>query len=78
MTRSCVNCDRGIDMACGGRKMGSKRPNWHEVAPAGKFGKQEEWADIPHHWQRMPVRQSGDQHVFLHLAHLEALGKLPS
>ena len=78
ITRSCVICERGIEMACGGRKIGSNRPNWQTVWLAGKFGRQEEWADMPHHWQRMPVRQSSDQQAFLHLTHLELLGKLPS
>lgn len=58
--------------------MGSKSPNWHTEWLAGRFGKHDEWADIPHHWQRWPARQSGDQQVFLHLTHLELLGKLPS
>ena len=58
--------------------MGSNRPNWHTLEEPGMLFTQEEWADMPHHWQRMPVRQSGDQHVFLHLTHFEALGKLPS
>ena len=32
----------------------------------------------PHHWHRIPVRHSADQHAFRHLVHLELLGRLPS
>ena len=32
----------------------------------------------PHHWHLIPVRKSGLQQVFLHLAHLELGGRLPS
>jgi len=33
---------------------------------------------IPHHSQRNPARHSADQQVFLHTAHLELPGRLPS
>jgi hypothetical protein len=33
---------------------------------------------IPHHSHRIPARHSLDQHVFLHMAHLEFVGKFPS
>lgn len=65
-------------MAAGGRKMGSNRPNWQTARAPGMFGTHEECADMPHHWQRMPVRQSGDQQPFLHFTHFELLGRLPS
>ena len=33
---------------------------------------------IPHHWHRIPVRHSTDQHDRRHLTHLELLGRFPS
>ena len=65
-------------MAWGGKNIGSNRPNWHTFKEAGMLGTQDEWADIPHHWQRMPVKHSADPHVFLHLTHLEVVGRFTS
>ncbi len=74
----CDSCVRGMEMAEGGRKMGSSTPNWQAACADDIPARQEECAVSPHHWHLIPVRHSALQQALRHRAHLLLLGRLPS